>query len=121
MAILVQTRSKITKSFRKRLLTRLPWVSKKTCSKYQEIPAASSHQEEEDENALNEALEARFMELIASSPATESHVTLNERTTTKKIPADPSVANLFSYQGTFVASLPAYKTQCQKPEVQTAA
>merc|ERR1712062_648006 len=36
--------------------------------KYQELPKADSHQEEVDENAQNEALEARLMELIASAP-----------------------------------------------------
>ena len=39
--------------------------SKKT---YSELPVVNSHQEEVDENALNEALEARLVELIASAP-----------------------------------------------------
>lgn len=42
--------------------------SMKMLKKYQELPVASTHQEEVDENALNEALEARLMELIASAP-----------------------------------------------------
>lgn len=40
----------------------------KMLKKYQELPLANTHQEEVDENALNEALEARLMELIASAP-----------------------------------------------------
>ena len=43
---------------------------------YVELPPTDPHQEEVDENALNEALEARLMELIASSPALEKPITL---------------------------------------------
>lgn len=43
-------------------------ILKKFNKKYQELPMANSHQEEVDENAINEALEARLMELIASAP-----------------------------------------------------
>lgn len=35
---------------------------------YQTLPKVDSHQEEADENAINEALEARLMALIASAP-----------------------------------------------------
>ena len=47
--------------------------TKTTC--YVEIPPTDPHQEELDENALNEAIEARLMEIIASSPALEEPVT----------------------------------------------
>ena len=44
-------------------------LKNRLCKKYyQNLPMANSHQEEVDENAINEALEARLMELIASAP-----------------------------------------------------
>merc|ERR1712038_1070866 len=48
----------------------------KKSSSYVELPPTDPHQEEVDENALNEALEARLMELIACSPALETPITL---------------------------------------------
>merc|ERR1712172_405615 len=54
---------KVTKSIKKRLAP---------CNKV----VQDVHQEEQDENALNEALEARLMETIAVAPALETPITL---------------------------------------------
>ena len=74
--------------------------------KYQALPTANSHQEEIDENALNEAFEARLMELIAQAP----HHNLDQPWT---VPMDQLVkvpANL--------DHLPTFQTCCQMPQAQ---
>ena len=43
-------------------------------SGYESLDSTDPHQDELDENALNEALEARLMELIASSPIKQLEV-----------------------------------------------
>ena len=111
MAITVLNRSKLAKSLKKRLTARLPWLLKKRISKhYDEVPPASDHQEEEDENALNEAIEARLMEIIASSPAQETPVTFGYFV----VPADPK-DEIFSK-----VNLPMYQSRCQEAQAQTA-
>merc|ERR1711863_51322 len=72
--------SKITKSLKKRFSRGWMKPSKSIetssiifdkpshSSGYQSLAPSDPHQDEVDENALNEALEARLMELIASSP-----------------------------------------------------
>ena len=94
--------AKLTKSLKKRLLSSLPWITKKNkTSTYEPLDLLPT--DESDENALNEALEARLMEIIASSPAQQScHVTLRAT-----VPADPP-ADLF-----LVVS-----TRCQRAEPQ---
>ena len=84
------------KNLKKKIIAKLPWNKK-----YEQLPHASSHQEEVDENALNEALEARLMEIIASSPASDTPITINQR-------------DLFSY-GTYQ---PLVSTSCQVPQPQ---
>lgn len=71
--------------------------------KYQELPKADSHQEEVDENAQNEALEARLMELIASAPQQNL-----EQPWFLKLDQVP--ANL--------DHLPTFQTFCQRPQAQ---
>lgn len=70
--------------------------------KYQELPQ-NSHQEEVDENAQNEALEARLMELIASAPQQN----LDQPWFLK---LDQVPANL--------DHLPTFQTFCQRPQAQ---
>ena len=60
----------------KRKLTKLI-KPKKVSSSYVALPPTDPHQEEVDENALNEALEARLMEIIASSPALDAPITIH--------------------------------------------
>ena len=60
----------------KRKLSKLIKPGKKASSQYITLPPTDPHQEEVDENALNEALEARLMEIIASSPALQTPVTI---------------------------------------------
>ena len=55
---------KVTKAIKRRLAP---------CKK---VVVQDLHKEEADENALNEALEARLMEIIASSPALQTPVTI---------------------------------------------
>ena len=59
----------------KRKLTKL--IKPKKGSSYVALPPTDPHQEELDENALNEALEARLMEIIASSPALDAPITIH--------------------------------------------
>lgn len=95
---------RLSKTFKRKFL---PWLLKKSSKSYDELPAAHSHQEEIDENALNEALEARLMEMIASSPAQKAPVTLTQ-------------ADLFDFQGTFVplSAMTRYQTKCQHAQPQ---
>merc|ERR1712088_236870 len=60
----------------KRKLSKLIKPTKKA-SQYITLPPTDPHQEEVDENALNEALEARLMEIIASSPALDAPITIH--------------------------------------------
>ena len=68
---------------------------------YNSLPSCDQHQEEQDENAINELLERRLMEIIASSPQQQDHHLLKvEQVHLKQqqhsharqvsIPADPS-------------------------------
>ena len=75
--------NKISKTLKNRFfaLSKLTWLTnKKTLdsmtNRYEELPKADPHQEEMDENALNEALEARLMEVIANAPAQDAPITL---------------------------------------------
>ena len=76
--------------------------------KYQELPLANSHQEEVDENAINEALEARLMELIASAP--QNHNLAQPWTVSVNVLDVKVPANLDNF--------PSFQTFCQKPEPQ---
>jgi hypothetical protein len=109
--------AKVAKSLKQRLSKLvLPWsVASATKqenslnSSYESLPAANPHQEEVDDNALNEALEARLMELIASSPAQQSPLLL----TLSVVPSDPEA--IFNFD-----LLPQYQTRCQDAEAQAA-
>ena len=70
------------RSMKNRLLSKLKFRMSKNKQQNQEqldcnvSVAESHHSQEADDNALNEALEARLMELIASAPAQETPITL---------------------------------------------
>lgn len=96
---------RVALTLKRRLASRLPWLVKKTCSDYQEVPTTSPFQEEEEENALNHALEAKMMELIANSPERGSHITLE-------------VPPLHVYDEESFRPMPVYQTRCQVPEPQ---
>jgi hypothetical protein len=107
---------KLAKALRKSLLSKMPWARKKAA--YEElsavpeaalvVPDFAVDTDESAENALNEALEARLMELIACSPAQETHVTL--RLGCVVVPADPD---------SVLVSLDAHmQTKCQVAEAQ---
>ena len=70
------------KSMKNRLLSKLKLRMSKKNKQHQEqldcnvSVAESHHSQEADDNALNEALEARLMEIIASSPALQTPVTI---------------------------------------------
>ena len=92
------------------------------------------HQDEVDENALNEALEARLMELIASSPIKQLEVPITFQVgstsicaTAAKDPLEKSMCaseansmDLFDY-GTYFCLIPSQvQTYCQIPQGQVA-
>ena len=101
---------KVTKAIKRRLAP---------CKKVVE----DLHKEEQDENALNEALEARLMETIAAAPALETPVTLQfgvasvsaSTTPSSPISIDGSGWPVFNF-----ANLPQYQTRCQEAQAQTA-
>ena len=101
---------KVTKAIKRRLAP---------CKKVVE----DLHKEEQDENALNEALEARLMETIAAAPALEEPVTLQfcvasvsaSSTPSSPISIDGSGWPVFNF-----ANLPQYQTRCQEAQAQTA-
>lgn len=100
---------KVTQSLKIKILSKLPWMSKKEHQVYEELPASHPHQVEMDENLLNEALEARLMELIASSPAQKSHIKVQLEV---QVPA----TDLFDFGGSFVCS--QVQTRCQEAQAQ---
>jgi hypothetical protein len=73
---------RLSKSMRRRLASGLPWIAaigakkRQSPSKYKSLEADNNNREESAENALNEALEARFLELIASAPVQDGLATL---------------------------------------------
>ena len=116
----ISKRFNIAKTLKKVSNIRLPWLRKKNSfcnANYEAIPATHPNQDEVDENALNEALEARLMELIASAPAQDKPVTIK---ITKVVPAN---IDLFAFGGNFVAAAnwPKIHTRCQEAEAQTPA
>ena len=100
---------KVTKAIKRRLAP---------CKKVVE----DLHKEEQDENALNEALEARLMETIAAAPALEEPVTLQfcvasvSATTT---PSSPISIDGYGWPVFNFASFPQYQTRCQEAEAQS--
>ena len=101
---------KVTKAIKRRLAP---------CKKVVE----DLHKEEQDENALNEALEARLMETIAAAPALEEPVTLQFCVTSVSASSTPSSPISIDGSGWPVfnfANLPQYQTRCQEAQAQTA-
>ena len=135
--------SKITKSLKKRFSRGWMKPSKSIetssiifdkpsySSGYESLGSADPHQDEVDENALNEALEARLMELIASSPIKQLEVPITFQVgstcvsaTSAKDPLDTSYSSdscskdLFDY-GTYFCLIPSQvQTCCQIPQGQ---
>lgn len=120
MALIKESRRNTIRKALKRHLSslRLPFL-KTTTSKYESVPVTNPHQTEVDENALNEALEARLMELIASSPQQDQPIKI-------KVKVVPANLDLFSFGGNFVAArqhsldLVQISTQCQRAQAQEA-
>ena len=101
---------KVTKAIKKRLAP---------CSKA-DVATAHVHREEQDENALNEALEARLMEAIAVAPAQEEPVTLQLSVTmTPSTPCSPVSIDGNGWPIFNFANLPQYQTRCQEAQAQT--
>ena len=140
--------SKITKSLKKRfsrgwmkpsksIETSSIIFDKPSCnSGYESLDSTDPHQDELDENALNEALEARLMELIASSPIKQLEVPITFQVgstsvlaTAAKDPLDMTSScsteinkrdqmDLFDY-GTYFCLIPSQvQTCCQIPQGQ---
>ena len=69
------------RSMKNRLLSKLKFRMSRNKQHQEQLDcnvsvAESHHSQEADDNALNEALEARLMEIIASSPALQTPVTI---------------------------------------------
>jgi len=138
--------SKITKSLKKRFsrgwmkpsksieTTSIIFDKPTYSSGYESLASADPHQDELDENALNEALEARLMELIASSPIKQLEVPITFQVgstsvlaTAAKDPIEVSTTpyykennpmDLFDY-GTYFCLIPSQvQTCCQIPQGQ---
>lgn len=113
MAAGLRLSKRITKTVKRKVLIKLPWLLNKKAQKsetkaaYEELPVAHSHQEEIDENALNEALEARLMEAIAAAPAQDAPITLQL-----------GVVDAESHCFVPAFDLPRFQTNCQGAEAQ---
>ena len=119
------------RSMKNRLLSKLKFRMSKNKQHQEQLDcnvsvAESHHSQEADDNALNEALEARLMELIASAPAQETPITLQfgvastsassaSTTPSSPISIDGSGWPVFNF-----ANLPQYQTRCQEAQAQTA-
>ena len=83
----------------------------------------SAHREEADDNALNEALEARLMELIASAPAQETPITLQfgvaSSSASPSTPSSPISIDGYGWPVFNFASFPQYQTRCQDAQAQS--
>ena len=104
--------------FARALKLKLKAMVNKNKTVYSAMPTADSHQEEQDENAINEALEARLMELIASAPqrdlATPMYINHPTSPTSEvKVPA-----NLDSLDFGYYSGLPMVQTSFQQPQPQ---
>ena len=112
---------KVTKAIKKRLAPCRK--AELDCSSNFSVESCHS---EADDNALNEALEARLMETIASAPALETPVTLQfcaASVSASSAPAMPSSPISIDGNGWPVfnfANLPQYQTRCQEAEAQMA-
>ena len=121
------------KSLKNRLLSKLKFKMGKPQQQQQVQDTASvnsyeslpSHREEADDNALNEALEARLMELIASAPAQETPITLQfgvastSASSASTTPSSPISIDGYGWPVFNFASFPQYQTRCQEAEAQS--
>ena len=118
------------RSMKNRLLSKLKFRMSK--NKHQEqldcnvSVAESHHSQEADDNALNEALEARLMELIASAPAQETPITLqfglasaSASSSASTTPSSPISIDGYGWPVFNFASFPQYQTRCQEAEAQS--
>merc|ERR1712038_204683 len=115
------------KSLKNRLLSKLKFKMGKpqpqqmqdtaSVSSYESLP---SHREEADDNALNEALEARLMELIASAPAQETPVTFKlSAASVPSTPSSPISIDGYGWPVFNFASFPQYQSRCQDAQAQS--
>ena len=116
------------RSLKNRLLSKLKFRMGGKPVKQVELDRSSnfsveSRHSEADDNALNEALEARLMELIASAPAQETPITLqlgvasdSASTTT---PSSPISIDGYGWPVFNFASFPQYQTRCQDAQAQS--
>ena len=99
---------KLIASLKKKLL----FKASKKVKAYSELPSAHSHQEEVDENAFNEALEAQLMAILAENSANMNRENQLEIPVTICIPAALMV------QPEFGSLLPKFQSGCQKAQPQ---
>ena len=119
------------RSMKNRLLSKLKFRMSKNKQQNQEqldcnvSVAESHHSQEADDNALNEALEARLMELIAAAPALEEPVTLQfgvasaSNSSASTTPSSPISIDGYGWPVFNFASFPQYQTRCQEAEAQS--
>ena len=103
---------KVTKAIKRRLAP---------CKKMV-VQEEDLHKEEQDENALNEALEARLMETIAAAPALEEPLTLQFCVTSvsaSSTPSSPISIDGYGWPVFNFASFPQYQTRCQDAQAQS--
>ena len=108
---------KVTKAIKKRLAPCRK--AELDCSSNFSVESPHS---EADDNALNEALEARLMELIASAPAQETPITLQlgvASATPSTTPSSPISIDGYGWPVFNFASLPQYQTRCQDAQAQS--
>ena len=120
------------RSMKNRLLSKLKFRMSSKSKQHQEqldcnlSVAESHHSQEADDNALNEALEARLMELIASAPAQETPITLqfgvasgSTSSSASSTPSSPISIDGYGWPVFNFASFPQYQTRCQEAEAQS--
>ena len=117
------------RSMKNRLLSKLKFRMGKNKQHQEQLDcnvsvAESHHSQEADDNALNEALEARLMELIAAAPALEEPVTLqfgvasSSASSASTTPSSPISIDGYGWPVFNFASFPQYQTRCQEAEAQ---
>ena len=118
------------RSMKNRLLSKLKFRMSKNKQHQEQLDcnvsvAESHHSQEADDNALNEALEARLMELIASAPAQETPITLqfgvasSSASSASTTPSSPISIDGYGWPVFNFASFPQYQTRCQEAEAQS--
>merc|ERR1712117_918744 len=111
------------RSMKNRLLSKLKFRMSKSKQHQEQLDcdvsvAESHHSQEADDNALNEALEARLMELIASAPAQDTPITLqfgvasSSASSASTTPSSPISIDGYGWPVFNFASFPQYQTRC---------